>query len=195
MLIVASVSNGFFAFLLEHFDRSISTWRFAFFFQSKMFRIKYCVLITIAFLVVAINCADHNDAFYKDVEDLMNHLPQHMEEALNLEEKQEQNRSFPLFSQCSRDFRRIFTSMLRKKIWAFKGTLCVFAYLLNGVWQIFSIQIFEKFAISSSHHHHHHHCFYFWLSIKKRHQIKRSRFMILYSIIAIDPGADQVFVD
>lgn len=89
-----------------------------------MFHFKFCAAIIVAYIVVGIKCADENTEFPRDVENLLNHLPQHIEEALNLEEdheKQEQNRTFPLLGQCSRDFRRIFTSLLRRKIWAFKG--------------------------------------------------------------------------
>lgn len=91
-----------------------------------MFRLKFCAIILIAFSVVAINCADNNYTFDHDVENLLKNLPQHLEEALDQEEiieKQGQNRTLPFMSKCSRDFRRIFTSLLRRKIWAFRGRL------------------------------------------------------------------------
>lgn len=92
-----------------------------------MFRLKCCAIILIAFSVAAINCADNNNgAFDEDVENLLNNLPQHLEEALNQEEiieNQGQNRTLPFMSKCSRDFRRIFTSLIRQKVWAFRGML------------------------------------------------------------------------
>lgn len=89
------------------------------------------VFIGIALFANSAICEDEFD-FFEDVSmDLIQNLPKYLKEAVDLLEKEEsanvlngtEYSLFPRISQCTKDYLRIYTSLLRKKRreWAFKG--------------------------------------------------------------------------
>lgn len=91
--------------------------------------------------LVRIASAGENGTYLEIAEDLIQHFPRYMEEALRLELKEEEkNRGTNPPDQfwfgrnsCFRDFLRIFNGMRKRKMWAFKGNnhwfICFYSVL------------------------------------------------------------------
>lgn len=86
-----------------------------------MFQFRICALLGIG-LLVGFAIGAENDTFLDDIADVVNHLPQYLEKAIRLNEFQyvEKSNSTSV-KQCFVDYGHIFSGIVRRKMWAFRG--------------------------------------------------------------------------